>query len=437
MLREGFFISTYFLGDTTFVKVAAKLKSRPDLFICEVNENGKIKNPFIQLQNVIKYAKANEDDIILVVIGDEFEIWTEKDEYFMDTIYKMIEQQIYFLALGGDLAGPLSDIGNELFYITEVKNLNGFLLMEPLFDLILQTDCEFISRDNYLINSGCFLEDVLNKVIFRKAGVFPPVLSCSYSAIKDNYNKYLDPVLAQRINIIIPFRNVNRYIRFCYESILTQDYSNYRVFFIDDCSDDCTAENIALNPKFVVVRNKKRKFALRNICDTLSSSDFEPEDIIVILDGDDALANEFVFSLLNKIYQNEKCLLTYGSFRIINEFKSSDAQYIKEEFEDLRSAPWKASHLKTFKYKVFDEYLKQDPFHNHMKDSDNLYYKMTYDMALMLPLLEIVGFEKTYFVKHPIYLYRLHENNDHVLNRVLQLNVEHAIRGKMKFELAF
>lgn len=70
-----------------------------------------------------------------------------------------------------------------------------------------------------------------------------------------------------------------------------------------------------------------------------------------------------------------------------------------------------------------------------MKDKSGDFYTMTYDLALMFPLLELAVYNKVYFVKEPLYLYRLHANNDHMVNRKLQYAIEMEIRAKETFAL--
>jgi len=59
---------------------------------------------------------------------------------------------------------------------------------------------------------------------------------------------------------------------------------------------------------------------------------------------------------------------------------------------------------------------------------------MTYDVAIMTPLMEIAGFERIKFNPKPIYYYRLHNNNDHIVNWGLQKDIEQEIFAKNKFK---
>lgn len=222
----------------------------------------------------------------------------------------------------------------------------------------------------------------------------------------------------------------------CIDSILNQNHKNVRVFFINDQSTDNSVNLIPNHHYFQVSSTATRKFALYNIHNALCSNDFNDDDIIAILDGDDALLHENSLQIINNIYVNNKtCLMTYGTFSTnYNCEPDGIFSYTRTEFENLRISPWKASHLKTFKFAVYREFLHQDPDILAFKDKEGAIYKMTYDMALMFPLMEIAGFKNVIFNGYPIYFYRIHEQNDHFINRELQLEIENEIRSKPSFK---
>jgi hypothetical protein len=47
-------------------------------------------------------------------------------------------------------------------------------------------------------------------------------------------------------------------------------------------------------------------------------------EILVMLDGDDALIGRQVFALLNAVYQKEKIALTYGQFLLVRNDQISN-----------------------------------------------------------------------------------------------------------------
>ena len=56
-----------------------------------------------------------------------------------------------------------------------------------------------------------------------------------------------------KIAIIVPVYNVALYLRECLDSILTQTYTNFTVFAVDDGSTD---EYAVKDPRFIVIRQK-------------------------------------------------------------------------------------------------------------------------------------------------------------------------------------
>ena len=101
----------------------------------------------------------------------------------------------------------------------------------------------------------------------------------------------------------------DRYKKVLY-TLHLQDYSNYRVVFIDDASTDDTleatkryAEELGFDSeKIKYKRNNEQKFATYNL--RYAAFDFcKPEEVFVIVDGDDELIGRYVFKLISSFYQ--------------------------------------------------------------------------------------------------------------------------------------
>ena len=198
--------------------------------------------------------------------------------------------------------------------------------------------------------------------------------------------------------IIIPAYNSESWIQKCIQSVLKQNYENYECVISDDISTDNTwniIQKLNLKNNFTIKQNKVKKYALKNIYDSISKINCNLEDVIIILDGDDWLSNSNVLMTLNKYYCNSNCDLTYGSFSrfpdgSIGQESSPYPQNVIDN-NSFRSDKWRASHLKTFKYKLWNKVNISD-----FCDESGKFYEICYDQAMMLPMLEMAGSSSKY-----------------------------------------
>jgi len=88
------------------------------------------------------------------------------------------------------------------------------------------------------------------------------------------------------IKIITCFWNVENYVEKCIESIKNQNMTEYKVFLVDDVSTDNTVDIVEKmingDERFVFIKNKEKKFKLRNMDELFRNEElFDDEDIIV------------------------------------------------------------------------------------------------------------------------------------------------------------
>lgn len=237
--------------------------------------------------------------------------------------------------------------------------------------------------------------------------------------------------------IIIPLYNVSEWISKCIGSVISQEYRNFECIIIDDISTDNSAEIIKElikdDDRFTFIENKEKCFALKNIYEGIKMSSPSKEDVIVTLDGDDWFASTKVLSILNSVYKMNKCWLTYGSYiDYPNGNKGVFArqvpyQIVKEN--SFRQHEWCFSHLRTFKYHLWEKIKRED-----LLDQDGNFYKMTWDLAFMFPMLEMAG-EKTQYIDDILYVYNCaNPLNDHKVDHNTQLKLEQYIRGKEPYD---
>jgi len=223
------------------------------------------------------------------------------------------------------------------------------------------------------------------------------------------------------------------FIKQCCDSLLLQSNKNWIAIFCDDDSNDGTSDIIPHDERFIIRKNNKRITALPNIHNGIINGNLQEEDVICILDGDDFLIRNDAIDIINNLYIDDT-LLTYGQYVWPNGMHGHCKAYDNKSFIDLRKGGYWASHIRTFKYKLYKELISQDPELLCYKDKNGEFYTITYDIAIMTPLMEIAGFGRIKFNPIPIYYYRLHEQNDHNVDGRLQKMVADEIFSKPSFK---
>jgi len=279
----------------------------------------------------------------------------------------------------------------------------------------MMLDCDVIANDNVMHkDEEWFNPESCVGYLKSRPYVFWKKIAkdlCPYNVDVHNHFK-----------IIIPFYNVKDYLPRCVESLNRQRYRNFTAYFIDDISTDGSLEAAKeLKGEGHLIRNQEKKYALRNIWDTLEQYEHDDEDIVIILDGDDWLAHENVLGKLNEVYNKQECLVTYGNY-VYYPYgnKGVEPSAYPEEIirtNMFRQDKWRASHLRSFKYKLW-KHLDPD----YLQDDYGDFYKTAYDQAMMLPLLEMAS-DKSFFINDVLYVY----------NKENPLNVD-KIKAKVQYE---
>lgn len=235
-----------------------------------------------------------------------------------------------------------------------------------------------------------------------------------------------DPVeQSKKFIFVVPFYNCQKWIEKCVNSIRRQNYTNFKCYLIDDISTDNSSakikEMIKDDQRFKLIQNKQKKYALGNIAYILNEKDLNDDDIIILIDGDDWLSSAGVLTKLNEEYKKD-ILVTYGSY-VYNPTGQRGVEpsaYPKDVIEknSYREDIWRASHLRTFKYHLWSKLNLDD-----LKENGE-YYPMTYDQAIMLPMLEMSA-ERSLYIPEILLVY----------NRQNPLSVD-KIKAKKQSDLA-
>ena len=243
----------------------------------------------------------------------------------------------------------------------------------------------------------------------------------------------------QHFTIVVPAYNVEPWALKNIRSVMTQNYDNYDVVYINDASTDNTS-NLAdrlfkqysyqsYARSYHIVNNKDNKKALQNIYDSVVAA--KDGSVIITLDGDDWLAGKEVLNKLNQVYQDPNAWMTAGSY-LENTTMIVRQPKVYDEFwkGNLRKHLWTISHLRTFRKELF---LKID--RNDMLDHDGEMYKFTFDRAMMYPMIEMSGPEHYRTVLDVLCIYN-RENPLAVdrVHRAEQLRIEREITSRKPYE---
>lgn len=236
--------------------------------------------------------------------------------------------------------------------------------------------------------------------------------------------------------IIIPLYNVEQWIKTNIQSVKSQSHKDFQCILIDDISTDNSAsvikKEILNDDRFVLIENTDKALALKNIYDGINFSQPGEEDVIVTLDGDDWLAHEHVLKILKQTYEMHNCWVTYGSYvEYPSRRKGQWATQIPKHIIDnnsYRHHRWCASHLRSFKHHLWNKIKKED-----LLDSSGNFYRMTWDLAFMFPMLEMAG-HRSHHIADILYVYNMSNPlNDHKMDNIYQVSLEKEIRNKKKY----
>lgn len=121
-----------------------------------------------------------------------------------------------------------------------------------------------------------------------------------------------------KISIIIPVYNVEKYLARCVDSVLMQNYENMEIILIDDGSPDksgdiCDAYARQDNRIIVIHQKNKGLSGARN-----SGLDISTGKYITFIDSDDSIMPDMFSTMINIMEQNNLDILFCNSVRVKN-----------------------------------------------------------------------------------------------------------------------
>lgn len=207
------------------------------------------------------------------------------------------------------------------------------------------------------------------------------------------------------------------------DSVFMQNYENYRIVYIDDCSKDATAlyvqsyrDAYQVADRIHFISNPERCRKMKNIYNGIHSlcSDHE---IVVQLDGDDAFIDDQLFDHLNKLYQTHDIWLTYGSDTL--HYAQPTPQKIMQE-GSFRKHKWIYAPTRTFYAWLFKAIKLQDFIAESVPGYQGLFFPSADDVAFMYPMLEMAA-SHCAFIKDTNYEVNTHNP---LSNKKIEINLQ-------------
>ena len=237
-----------------------------------------------------------------------------------------------------------------------------------------------------------------------------------------------------KFKISVTAYNGDKFIKQCLESIMSQTLP-FDCVLVDDGSTDSTAEvaeaTIGGDTRFKLIKKEKNQGRMLSTLEAIVELYPSGEDVIVEVDGDDYLVGPKVLERVKEEYDNG-ALATYGQFRTKFATRGLCRPYSPAQIQNrsYRSSSWLASHLKTYKYFLFEK-INKDNF----VDDEGKPLNMVPDMAFMFPILEMVG-TRVHCINDVLYHYRTDNPMcAHNLNVGEQLRQGSVVKGRPKYPL--
>src|SRR5436305_9507467 len=155
------------------------------------------------------------------------------------------------------------------------------------------------------------------------------------------------------LKIIINCGPCQAYIGKSLASLKAQTYVQWEAYVTIDPYGDKTFEKAvetkADDDRITITRNDRRLYSMANLMRAIERSCAQPEDLIVILDGDDWFYTEYALQIIADTYSKYDCWMTYGSWVSNVAHVTGGLPAYAESTTNFRQAEWLATAVRTWK----------------------------------------------------------------------------------------
>lgn len=171
-----------------------------------------------------------------------------------------------------------------------------------------------------------------------------------------------------KVTLIIPMYNCEKYIRRCLNSIINQTYKNLEIIVINDGSTDkslsIVKEMAKVDSRIICINQKNMGVAkTRNKAISLATGKY-----IMFVDNDDYLDDDYIHNYVNVIEKTDYDVVIGGYRRITQDFKILHEEKLKNKpfSKYLMLVPWAKIYKRDFliknKFKFLDYIIGEDVY---------------------------------------------------------------------------
>ena len=190
----------------------------------------------------------------------------------------------------------------------------------------------------------------------------------------------------------------------CFESLVAQGVHDWGAVVVDDASTNGFGDYARMlladyGDRVTLVRNEQRRGGLYNTWNAIANICADPETVIITLDADDALIEDYVLERVRAEYE-DGADVTVGSMLRLDKEASYPPNFERPRWWD--SNVWQ--HLRIFRRRLFDAIDVDD------LKIDGEWIDLATDWAFMVPIIEMAANPRQ--IAEPLYQYEPAEPKD-------------------------
>ena len=161
-----------------------------------------------------------------------------------------------------------------------------------------------IKWNNYLLNSKNTPPDLVPRIISNR--------KFSLDAVYPRRDPPLNK--ERRINVVTLFHNPGDFLDNCIERLVSQNYQNVCMLFIDNGSTDGSGRKVPTEDKRISLMRVETELSEIQLFQELLYDKFQDDELVVILHGQDWLNSDNVLTEMNQVFNEHNCQVLYSQF---------------------------------------------------------------------------------------------------------------------------